>query len=299
MEGYMYSWIKKTNKIIISLAIICLLFSKTVIAGELSSAVKTNGTFNMPDYGAKKDGVQLGTMAIKSVDKIKTVNTQAQEKSRTVLYQHHNESAFLILQKAVKEKKDEEGFIPIFNGKDLSGWTGDTTSYAAENGKIAVYPKRGGGGNLYTEKEYSNFILRFEFKLTPGANNGLGIRAPLSGDAAYVGMEIQILDNTADTYKNLNPYQFHGSIYGVVPAKREYLKPVGEWNFEEVIANNRQITVKLNGVTIVDADIDKASTPKTMDGKDHPGLKRDKGHIGFLGHGSNLEFRDIRIKELK
>jgi hypothetical protein len=216
-----------------------------------------------------------------------------------VLYQHHNESAFLILQKAVKEKKDEEGFIPIFNGKDLSGWTGDTTSYVAENGKIAVYPKRGGGGNLYTEKEYSNFILRFEFKLTPGANNGLGIRAPLSGDAAYVGMEIQILDNTADTYKNLNPYQFHGSIYGVVPAKREYLKPVGEWNFEEVIANNRQITVKLNGVTIVDADIDKASTPKTMDGKDHPGLKRDKGHIGFLGHGSNLEFRDIRIKELK
>ena len=295
----MYSWIKKTNKIIVFLAIICLLFSKTVIAGELSSAVKTNGTFNTPGYDAKKDGVQLGTPAIKSVDKIKTVNPQAREKSRTVLWQHGNESAFLILQKAVKEKKDEEGFIPIFNGKDLSGWTGDTTSYVAENGKIAVYPKRGGGGNLYTEKEYSNFILRFEFKLTPGANNGLGIRAPLSGDAAYVGMEIQILDNTADTYKNLNPYQFHGSIYGVVPAKREYLKPVGEWNFEEVIANNRQITVKLNGVTIVDADIDKASTPKTMDGKDHPGLKRDKGHIGFLGHGSNLEFRDIRIKELK
>ena len=294
----MYSWIKKTNKIIVFLAIICLLFSKTVIAAELSSAVRTDGTFNIPDYSAKEDGIQLDTKVIKWINKMKKVNSAAQEENQSVLWQHGDESAFLILQKAVKEE-DEEGFVPLFNGKDLSGWTGDTTSYVAESGKIVVYPRRGSGGNLYTEKEYSNFILRFEFKLTPGANNGLGIRAPLSGDAAYVGMELQILDNTADRYKNLRPYQFHGSIYGVVPAKRGYLKPVGEWNFEEVIANGSQITVKLNGVTIVDADIDKASTPETMDGKEHPGLKRDKGHIGFLGHGSNLEFRNIRIKELK
>ena len=295
----MYSWIKKTNKIIVFLAIIYLLFSKTVIAAELSPAVGTDGTFNTLDYSAKENGIQLDTKVIKWVNKMKKVNSAAREESQAVLRQHADESAFLILQKAVKEREDEEGFVPLFNGRDLSGWTGDTTSYVAENGKIVVYPRRGSGGNLYTEKEYSNFILRFEFKLTPGANNGLGIRAPLSGDAAYMGMELQILDNTADRYKNLRPYQFHGSIYGVVPAKRGYLKPVGEWNFEEVIANGRQITIKLNGVTIVDADIDKASTPETMDGKEHPGLKRDKGHIGFLGHGSNLEFRNIRIKELK
>jgi len=296
----MYSWIKKTNKVIVFLAMICLLllFSKTVVTADSSPAVRTDGTFNTPDYSAKEDGIQLDKQAIKLVNKIKKVNSSAREESRSMLLQNGNKSAILVFQKAVKEE-DEEGFVSLFNGKDLSGWTGDTTSYVAENGKIVVYPRRGSGGNLYTEKEYSNFILRFEFKLTPGANNGLGIRAPLSGDAAYVGMELQILDNTDDRYKDLRPYQFHGSIYGVVPAKRGYLKPVGEWNFEEVIADGRQITVKLNGVTIVDADIDKASTPKTMDGKQHPGLKRDKGHIGFLGHGSNLEFRNIRIKELK
>jgi HEAT repeat protein len=199
---------------------------------------------------------------------------------------------------ALSDQETAEDFILLFNGKDLTGWVGDKEGYGAENGRIVVHPDRG-GGNLYTDKEYGDFILRFEFMLTPGANNGLGIRAPLKGDAAYVGMEIQILDNTAKEYRDLKPYQYHGSIYGVVPAKRGYLRPVGEWNTEEVIASGRRIKVRLNGTTIVDADIDEASSPQTMDGRDHPGLKRRKGHIGFLGHGSRVEFRNIRIKELK
>ena len=111
-------------------------------------------------------------------------------------------------------------------------------------------------------------------------------------------LELQILDNTAEKHKDLKPCQFHGSIYGVVSAKRGHLKPIGEWNEQEVKADGRRITVKLNGVIIVDADIDEASRPKTMDGKDHPGLKRKKGHIGFLGHGSRVEFRNIRIRPL-
>jgi hypothetical protein len=111
-------------------------------------------------------------------------------------------------------------------------------------------------------------------------------------------MEIQILDDTDAQYATLQPYQYHGSIYGVVPAQRGHLKPVGEWNSEEVIAKGRQITVKLNDATIVDADIDKASTPETMDHRAHPGLKRDKGYIGFCGHGNYLEFRNIRVKSL-
>ncbi len=199
---------------------------------------------------------------------------------------------------------DRDTFIPLFNGKDLTGWTGNTVSYVAEEGRIVLDPDRKSAdsessGNLYTAGLYSNFILRFEFKLTPGANNGLGIRTPLKGDAAYVGMELQILDNTADRHRDLQPYQYHGSIYGVVPAKRGYLKPVGEWNYEEVIALGRRIVVNLNGVLIVGADIDEASTPNTIDGRDHPGLKRTSGHIGFLGHGSPLEFRNIRLRELE
>ncbi len=200
-------------------------------------------------------------------------------------------------QEITPEEK-AEGFVSLFNGKDLDGWQGNKTDYFAENGNLVIDPSRGGKGNLYTEKEYSDFVFRFEFQLTSGANNGLGIRAPLSGDAAYKGMEIQILDNTADKYKDLHEYQYHGSVYGVIPAKRGYLKPVGEWNTEEVWIKGNKIKVTLNGVVILDGDIKKASKEGTLDGKEHPGLTNKSGYIGFLGHGSELKFRNIRIKEL-
>jgi hypothetical protein len=192
----------------------------------------------------------------------------------------------------------DEGFIPLFDGHDLAGWTGDTKGYAAENGKIVIDPGRG-SGNLYTEKEYADFVLRFDFKLTPAANNGIGIRAPLEGDAAYAGMEIQILEDGSPVYHDLQPYQFHGSIYGVVPARRGVLRPVGEWNTEEIAAKGRKVMVTVNGTRIVDADLDQAAAGGTIDHRDHPGLKRESGHVGFLGHGSIVEFRNIRIKELK
>ncbi|MEZ4992895.1 MAG: DUF1080 domain-containing protein [Saprospiraceae bacterium] len=195
--------------------------------------------------------------------------------------------------------KNENGFVSLFNGENLDGWVGNKQSYKVDNGTILVDPAGSGGGNLYTEKEYSSFIFRFEFQLTPGANNGLGIHAPLEGDAAYVGKEIQILDNTAEKYATLQPYQYHGSVYGIVPAKRGFLNPVGEWNQEEVTVRGNKIKVVLNGTTIVDADLDEAAKNGTMDHKDHPGLQRTNGHIGFLGHGDVLRFRNISIKELK
>jgi len=194
------------------------------------------------------------------------------------------------------EQEEADGFKLLFNGKDLKGWQGNTLGYVVKDGMIVVEPGLG-RGDLYTAQEYGNFIMRFEFKLTPGANNGLGIRTPMNVDAAYHGMELQILDNTAEKYKDLRDYQFHGSIYGVVPAKRGYLKPVGMWNFQEVIANGKQITVKLNGTTIVDADISKVSDPKVIDR--HPGLNNEKGYIAFCGHGDKLAFRSLRIKILK
>jgi hypothetical protein len=159
-----------------------------------------------------------------------------------------------------------------------------------------IYCTREDGGNLYTEREYSDFVLRFEFKLEKNANNGIGIRAPLEGDAAYAGMEIQVLDDGGSEYRDLRPAQYHGSIYDVVPAKRGSLKPVGEWNTEEITARGRKITVKVNGKTIVDADLDGVKDEAVL--KKHPGLSRASGHIGFLGHGSRVEFRNIRIKEL-
>ncbi|HEV7383035.1 MAG TPA: DUF1080 domain-containing protein, partial [Dyadobacter sp.] len=136
------------------------------------------------------------------------------------------------------------------------------------------------------------------FQLTPGANNGLGIRTPLEGDAAYVGTEIQILDNDAPIYKDLKEYQYHGSAYGIIPAKRGFLKPLGEWNYEEVRVQGSQIRVTLNGTVIMEGDLAEASKNGTADKREHPGLSRSKGHLGFLGHGSPLKFRNIRIKDL-
>jgi hypothetical protein len=199
----------------------------------------------------------------------------------------------------LNDQESSDGFKLLFNGNDLTGWVGNKQSYVVKDGIIICDPSLGGNGNLYTEKEYGDFIFRFEFRLTPGANNGLGIRAPLGGDAAYQGMEIQILDDQSPKYAGwLKDYQHHGSIYGVVPAKTGYLKPVGQWNYEQVTAKGKQIRVELNGTTIVDADIEKASTPATIDHKEHPGLKQSKGHIGFCGHGDHVEFRNLRIKPL-
>jgi hypothetical protein len=207
-------------------------------------------------------------------------------------------SGFAIATSSAQNKSLEPGFTSLFNGKDLDGWVGNKESYRAENGMIVIDPQGGGGGNLYTEKEYGNFILHFEFQLTPGANNGLGIHAPLEGDAAYVGKELQILDNRAKKYAELQTYQYHGSVYGVIPARRGFLKPVGEWNQQTVIVNHPKIKVILNGTTILEGDYLEASKDGTLDHKEHPGLERSSGHIGFLGHGDVVHFRNIRIKEL-
>lgn len=196
------------------------------------------------------------------------------------------------------EEEKKEGYQSLFNGKDLDQWIGNKVDYYAENNELLARPSQGGHGNLFTAEEYSDFIFRFEFKLTSGANNGLGIHAPLEGDVAYDGKEIQILDNTASIYANLKEYQYHGSVYGVIEAKRGFLKPLGEWNYEEVMVKGDQIKVTLNGTVILEGNMREASKNGTLDHKDHPGLNRNKGHIGFLGHGSELEFRNIRIKDL-
>ncbi|UYQ91869.1 DUF1080 domain-containing protein [Chitinophaga horti] len=202
---------------------------------------------------------------------------------------------------ALSEQEKKEGYRVLFDGTNMHQWTGNTTDYVMENGEMVIYPANGGKGNLYTKDQFSDFVYRFEFQLTPGANNGLGIRTPMEGDAAYQGMELQILDNEADIYKNLKPYQYHGSVYGVIPSKRGYLKPMGEWNYQEVVAQGNRIKITLNGTVILDGDIAEASknNTETADHRPHPGLLNKTGHIGFLGHGAIVRFKNIRVKELK
>ncbi|WP_340105457.1 family 16 glycoside hydrolase [Rhodohalobacter sp. 8-1] len=200
------------------------------------------------------------------------------------------------IQEFQSQQELSEGFNALFNGTDLTGWTGDKEAYEVQDGQLIHQP--GENGHLFSQQEYGDFILRFQFKLTPGANNGLAIRAPLEGNPAYQGMELQILDNSAEKWSDLEPYQYHGSIYGVASAERGHLKPAGEWNTQQVIANGAQITVTLNGVTILGVDLSEMDNSDTPDGEDHPGLSRDSGHIGFMGHGDEVAFRNIQIRDL-
>ncbi len=194
------------------------------------------------------------------------------------------------------DQEKADGFVPLFNERNLDGWIGNRTGYKVEDGVMTFDPNAGDRSNIFTAKEYSDFSFRFEFQLTPGANSGVGIRTPNQGDAAYVGMEIQVLDDTAPVYETLQPYQYHGSVYGVIPAKRGALRPVGEWNTEEIAIRGSRIRVTVNGVVTVDGDLVEASRNGTIDKKEHPGLQRTSGYIGFLSHDSVVRFRNIRIK---
>jgi hypothetical protein len=152
---------------------------------------------------------------------------------------------------------------------------------------------------MFTDDTYDNFAVRFEFKLPPGGNNGLGLRSPVTDkEVAYEGMESQILDDGDVKYKGwLHPYQVHGSLYGLAPALRGYLRPVGQWNYEELTINGDKLTVDLNGYEILNTNIAEARK-NPMDGKKHPGASRTDGHVGLLGHQDPVAFRNIRIKRL-
>ncbi|MEJ5367861.1 MAG: DUF1080 domain-containing protein [Bryobacteraceae bacterium] len=194
---------------------------------------------------------------------------------------------------------DEQGFVPLFDGKTLNGWIlvhGKGRGYVVED--QAIVCPADGGGNLFTEKEYADFVLRLEWRLWEGGNNGIGIRAPLEGDAAYAGMEIQILDDEAPVYQRmrLKPAQYTGSVYDVVPARRGFVRRNGVWNEMEIRAVGRRVQVTLNGELITDANLEDVKDPEVL--KKHPGLQRSSGHIGLLGHGTRVEFRALRVRVL-
>lgn len=195
-----------------------------------------------------------------------------------------------------EETKIPSGFSPLFNGKDLKGWKvsgGDMKLWGVEDGKLFI--ANDGGGWLLTDKQYGDFEFHVEFKVPQNGNSGVALRTPFEGDPAYVGMEIQILDDDGPAYKKLQPYQYTGSIYGVVPPKIHANKPAGEWNVMHITAKGPMVKVEVNGKVLVDANLDDY---KKKHKKAHPGLLRDKGHLGLQSHGGKVEFKNIWVKEL-
>jgi hypothetical protein len=191
--------------------------------------------------------------------------------------------------------RDEKEFTSLFNGTDLAGWKGAVESYEVKDD--AFFCKPGKGGVLHTADEYGDFVARLEFKLPEGGNNGLAIRYPGEGDTAYTGMcELQILDNEHPKYAGLDPRQAHGSAYGMAAAHRGYLRPAGEWNYQEVTVKGATIKVELNGAVILDADLSKVT--EFLGGKPHPGKDRASGFFGFAGHNDPVMFRNVSIRKL-
>ncbi|MDA1277561.1 MAG: DUF1080 domain-containing protein [Verrucomicrobia bacterium] len=196
---------------------------------------------------------------------------------------------------ALLSKHNSDGFKTVFNGRDFDGWDGPLNNYQIVEGAIVCKPSN--GGTIYTKEEYSDFAARFEFKLPPGGNNGLAIRYPGSGDTAYAGMcELQVLDDGHAKYSGLDPRQAHGSAYGMAAAHRGFLRPTGEWNFQEVTVKGSTIRVELNGTVILNTDLSKIS--EYMANNPHPGKSRKSGHFGFAGHSDPVAFRNVQIKSL-
>lgn len=197
----------------------------------------------------------------------------------------------------VLRQVDPGDFKPVFNGLDLTGWEVPDNCCHITNGTILWQSRN--AGMIYTKEEFTNFVVRLEFKLPPGGNNGLAIRYPGTGPATYEGMcECQVLDDNYEkaTGQKIDPRQAHGSAYGMVAALRGYQHPIGEWNYEEVTVIGHTIRVELNGTTILDADL--STVTECMDGSKHPGKDRTWGHFGLLGHSDPVAFRDIAIKSL-
>ena len=247
---------------------------------------------NYYDRASKDPAIKANPRPVPSRGPVQLQTHGAEIRWKNVfLREIHGEEANRILA----SHGESSNWKPLFNGKDLSGWQGPVDNYQVEDGAIVCKPKK--GGTLHTTEEFSNFKVRLEYRLPSGGNNGLAIRYPGNGDTAYVGMcEIQVLDDSAEKYAKLDPRQYNGSLYGMVAPHRGYLRPVGEWNFQEVTVDGSKIRVELNGTVIVDADLSQVT--EYAGNKAHPGKDRISGFFGFAGHGDAVAFRALKVLPL-
>lgn len=188
--------------------------------------------------------------------------------------------------------KDDDGFLPMFNGKDLSGWKTEGNWVAEKDGTVALKPRPGEKGwqrfksYIWSEKQYGDFVIDLEYKYEATGNSGLFFRVGSLDDPVKSGMEVQILD----TYGNPDALAPHdsGGLIGAVGPTKNVTKPAGEWNRLMVTAKGNRLKVVLNGEQVINVDL---STTKAKD-------KSVKGYLGFQDEAKKLWYRNVRIKEL-
>ena len=189
-------------------------------------------------------------------------------------------------------QQGEEGFVPLFNGKDLTGWRVlGAPSWKAENGELVCHA--GGGGWIRTEKEYEDFVLRLEYKVSPKGNSGVYLRSTEQGNPSFNGMELQVLDD----YGRVPDKHTSMALYAAVAPSRNVSQPAGEWNQVEVSLIGTALKVVHNRETIIDCKlddptIDTEGQPKLMD-------RAKRGYLGMQDYGNDVAYRNVRIKVVK
>lgn len=190
------------------------------------------------------------------------------------------------------------GFVPLFNGKDLTGWKTEGNWVVGEDGLLEIQPVKGKNGwkrykdYLYTDKQYENYVLSLECKLPKNGNSGLHFRiAPPQDwkdiDPVAKGIECQILDSFGKPDDKMSHHD-HGGIIRTQAASKNMSKPAGQWNKMVLTCNGQNIVVVLNGEEIINIQQDQGAM------KDRP----LKGYIALQDHGQKSWFRNIEIKEL-
>jgi hypothetical protein len=198
------------------------------------------------------------------------------------------------------EKPDKGGFVPLFGTPTWFIHKGGQNTWGTyDDGTI--FTRRGGGGWYMTKKEYADFELHLEIKMSENADTGICFRNSVDTDPSFDGNQIQFVD--ALRSRNWEAEGKTGGVWDVVgPKKLNVLKPVGDWNTVDVVAKGSRLVVKINDEETLDVDLEKykhRTTEKGGGAHIHPDLLRKKGHIGLQSWGGLVEFRNLKIKELK
>ncbi len=208
--------------------------------------------------------------------------------------QHHG-SDLWFKNVYLREILPGEGWRPLFNGKDLTGWEqigGKEQTWGVENG--ILYTDAGEGGWLSTAEQFADFELALEFRVPVGGNSGVFCRTPRQGNPAYEGFEVQVLDDYDEQYATLKPWQYTGSVYSIAAPSRRVTLPAGTWQRMFIRCEGPKISVSVNGFPVTEADMSQHQDKVS----DHPGVTRTDGYIGLQNHGSRLDYRNIQIREL-